>query len=152
MKRFAQIAAVLVIVGIVIAVALPSYADYTPRVSVSAAIRYAGNIKSALESACSDGTFASKNKVSDIGVPASDPKAFVYRADLSRPTQTTLRLKATLTDVYGHPFFGLFPWKVIFQGSSLDFEFTCTAEQKFASRFIGSDIEPKYLPAMMRGS
>jgi type II secretory pathway pseudopilin PulG len=152
MKRFAQMAAALVIVGLVIVLALPSYSDYTPRASVAAAILYAGKIKSALESACSNGSFASINKVSDAGVLASDPMAYINRADLSRPTQTTVRLKATLTDIYGHPFFGLFPWKVISQGSSLDFEFTCTAERKFASRFTGSDIEPKYLPATMRGS
>jgi len=152
MKLFAQIAAVLVIVGLVIALALPSYADYTPRASVAAAIVYAGNIKAALESACSDGSFASKNQVSDIGVPASNPKAYIYRADLSHPAPNTVRLKATLTDIYGHPFFGLFSWKVISQGSSLDFEFACTAKRNFSARFTGSDLEPKYLPASLRGS
>ena len=152
MNRITQIATVLVIVGLIIWLALPIYGDYTPRVSVSAAIVYTVDIKSALDAACSEGTFESKQRLTDLGKPNSDPKAYTYRAELSHLAQNSARLKAYLSDIYAHPFFGLIPWKVVSQGRFLEFEFTCTADRKFSSRFIGSDLEPKYLPASLRGS
>lgn len=150
MNRIAKIATVLAIVGLIIwFVLLPNYFDGSPRASVTAAIMYAAKIRSALDSACSEGTFESKQKLADLGMPSSDPKAYIYRAEFSHLTQSTARLKAYLGDIYAHPFFGLFPWKVVSQGRFIEFEFTCTADREFSYRF-DSDLEPKYLPASLR--
>lgn len=150
MRRLVSVIVVVLIIGVVIALALPSYADYTPRASVGAVLVVVGNGRANLESSCSDGTFALKQKTTDIGVPESDPKAYIFRAELLRVTPNAVRLRATLTDIYGRPFFGLFLWKVIPQGSFLEFEHTCSAEKKFSSRLAASTVEQKYLPRSLR--
>jgi Tfp pilus assembly major pilin PilA len=149
-RRLVDILGALAIVGIIIAVALPGFADYTPRASVAAALVFIGKAREALETSCSDGTFASKQELKHIGLPESDPRAFVYRAELQPLAHNSVRLTTALTDVYGRPFFGLFLWKVIAQGSILEYEFTCLAQKKLASRFVASTVEPKYLPAGLR--
>lgn len=151
MRRVVSILVVVLIGGIVIAVALPGFADYTPRASVSASLGFMAKGREALEASCSDGTFASRTKPKDIGLPESDPKAFVYRAELQLTASNSVRLKVVLTDIYGYPFFGLFPWKVIEQGRILEHEFTCSADKRLTSRFTNSTVEPKYLPASLRG-
>lgn len=151
MRHTVSVIVVVFIVGVVIVLALPSYADYTPRASVGAALVVIGSGGANLESSCSDGTFASKQKTTDIGVPESDPKAYILRAELSRVTPNAVRLKATLTNIYGRPFFGLFPWKVIAGGSFLEFEHTCSEGKKFSSRLLASTVEQKYLPESLRG-
>ena len=151
MRRVVYFFGALLIVGIVVAAALPGYADYTPRASVSAALVFMNNGREALEASCSDGTFALKQKPSDIGLPESEPNSYVYRTELLRVAPNAVRLKATLTDIYGRPFFGLFPWKVIPRGSILEYEFTCSAEKKLSSKLAASTVESKYLPASLRG-
>ena len=151
MRRVVHVLGALLILGILVAVALPGYADYTTRASVSAALVFVAKGREALESSCSDGTFALRQKPGDIGLPESEPKAYVYRTELLRLAPNVVRLKTTLTDIYGRPFFGLFPWKVIPQGSILEYEFTCSAESKLSSKFAASTVEPKYLPASLRG-
>jgi hypothetical protein len=150
-RHIVSVIVVVFIIGVVIVLALSSYADYTPRASVGAALVVVGNGRANLESSCSDGTFASKQKTSDIGMPESDPKAYILRVELLRVTPKAVRLRATVTDIYGRPFFGLFPWKVISQGSFLEFEHTCSAEKQFSSRLIASTVEQKYLPVGLRG-
>jgi type II secretory pathway pseudopilin PulG len=150
MRRIVSVIVVVLIIGVVIVLALPSYADYTSRESVGAALVVIGNGRANLEASCSDGTFSLKQKAARIGVPESDPKAYILRVELLRVTPNTVRLRATLTDIYGRPFFGLFPWKVISQGSVLEFEYVCSAEKQFSSRLIASTVEQKYLPATLR--
>lgn len=156
MKRFKfrtsalDIIGVVLILGIIIALALPSYSDYSPRASIGAALVFLGNGRAALESSCSDGTFASKQRGTDIGLPESDFKAYVSYAELVRVRPGVARIKVVLTEIYGRPFFGLFPWEVIPQGSILEYELICSAEKLLSSRF-SSTVEPKYLPATLRG-
>ena len=150
MRRIISIAAAILVIGMVIAVVLPVYADYTPRANVTAAVVFIGKGRAALELSCADGSFSSKQKLIDIGLPESDPKAYVLRAELVRIGPGAARLKTVLTDIYGRPFFGLFPWKVIPQGSMIEYEFTCSAEKKLTSGFFASTVEPKYLPASLR--
>lgn len=150
MRYIVSVIVVVLIVGVVVVLALPSYADYTPRASVSAALIVIGSGRANLEASCADGTFGSKQKASEIGLPESDPRANLLRVELLRVTPNVIRLKATLTDIYGRPFFGLFPWKVISQGSVLDFEYACSAEKQSTSRLIASTVEQKYLPATLR--
>jgi hypothetical protein len=74
---------------------VPGYSDYTPRSSVSSAvILLAGR----LEAACADGTFASKNRPANVGLPMSGIKAFVLRTEFAR-LPDAVRVKATLTRV-----------------------------------------------------
>ena len=150
MRRIVSVIVVVLIIGVVIVLALPSYADYTPRASVGAALVVIGSGRASLEASCSDGTFASKQKVSELGLPESDPNANILRVALIRVTPNAIHLKVTLTDIYGRPFFGLFPWKVISQGSFLEFEYACSGEKQFTSRLIASTVDKKYLPPMLR--
>ena len=129
MRRLLKIFGALLVVGVVIAVALPGYADYAPRARVTAALLFIGKGREALELSCSNGTFASKLQLVDIGLPESDPATYIHRAELLRMAPNVVRVEAALTDIYGRPFFGLFPWKVIPQGSMLKYEFTCSTEK-----------------------
>lgn len=151
MRRVVFIVVVVLIIGVVIAWVLPSgYNNYTVRSRLVEAILAIEHGRSNLESGCTNGTFASKHKTTDIGVSESDPKAYISRAELLRVTPNDVRLKVTLMDIYGQPFFLLFPRKAIPQGSVLEFEYSCSAEKKFSSRFIGSTVEQEYLPPHLR--
>jgi Tfp pilus assembly protein PilE len=140
----------VLILGIIVAVALPGYADYSPRAKVSAALVVVGNGKALLESSCVAGTFAAMQTPAELGLPESDTSAYILRVELVRSAPDAIHVKAALTDIYGRPFFGLFPWKVIPQGSLLDFEYKCSAERKFSFRFAASTVDQKYLPASLR--
>ena len=149
-SRIASALVVALIVGVVVALALPSYADYTPRASVGAALVVIERGRASLETSCADGTFSLKQKAAEIGLPESDPRANILRVELLRVRPNVIRLKATLTDIYGRPFFGLFPWKVISQGSVLEFEYACSTGKQFTSQLVASTVEQKYLPAALR--
>ena len=146
-----DIVGLVLIVGIIVAVALPGFVVYTPRASVSAALVVIGNGRASLEAACAAGTFTAKQSPTDVGLPESDTKAYILRAELVRIAPDTVRIKAALTDIYGRPFFGLFPWKVISQGSFLEFEYKCSMEKKLSARLSASTVDQKYLPASLRG-
>ena len=153
MRRIVFIVVVVLIIGVVIDLVLASgYNNYTVRSRLVAAILAVGDGRSNLELACAEGTFAQKQKTTDIGVSESDPKVYILRAALLRVTQNVVRLKVTLLDIYGQPlFFGILPRIAIPQGSVLEFEYSCSAEKKFSSRLIGSTVEQEYLPRHLRG-
>jgi hypothetical protein len=148
--RAGAIIGIVTILGIVIALGFGSYADYSPRSSVTAVLVYVGNVKTSLEEACAQGTFVTKHSLKDLGAREAELNAFVVRAELSRVSPNTVRLRTVVADIYGHPFFGLFRWKVIPQGSALEFEYSCTEARVFSARLAGSTIDPKYLPVSMR--
>lgn len=150
MRRTIEIAVVVAIVGILIALALPSYSDYLPRASVSTVLAYTGKVKAGLEAACIDGTFANRTALRDLGIPQTDETSFVERGSIERTSPNALRLRVVVLDIYGRPFFGLFQWKVIPRGSALEFEYSCADAKTFSSQLTNSTIDPRYLPASMR--
>ena len=153
MRRILSVSAVvLIIIGVTLAWILSSgYNNYTVRSRLVYAVLAIGHSKSNLESACADGTFALKQSVKDIGISDSDPKVHILRVEFLRVTPNVVRLRVTLMDIYGQPFFLLFPRKAIPQGSILEFEHTCSAEKKFSSLLIASTVEKEYLPMHLWG-
>jgi type IV pilus assembly protein PilA len=149
-KRAVEALIAIAILGLIAALALPSYGEYTPRASVSAAVSLLLRGKGSLETACTNGTFAAKQKISDIGVPESELKASVKRVEFARPVPGTIRLKATLTDIYSHPPYWPFGIKAVSEGRSLEFDFTCAPDRNLVTRFAGSTLESKYLPGSLR--
>lgn len=151
-RRFYVSAVVLIIIGVALAWILPAgYNNYTVRSRLVDALLAIEHSKSNLESACTDGTFALKRAVTDIGIPDSDPKVHILRAELLRVTPNVVRLRVTLMDIYGQPFFLVFQRKAIPQGNILEFGYSCSAEKTFSSRLIGSTVEQEYLPQRLRG-
>ena len=74
-----------------VALAVPGFpeyksfaAEYQARVKVHEAIEFVRNGRPALESSCADGTFGSKQRLVDIGLPESDSNAAVFRAGFLR--------------------------------------------------------------------
>jgi hypothetical protein len=148
----AIIAAIVLAIGLLLAWQLPSgYNSYTVRSRLTTVIVALGDGKSNLETACAEGTFSAKQKITDIGLPESNSKAHILRAELLRATPGVVHLRATLMDIYGQPYFlGFPPRKAIAQGSILEFEFSCAKDKKFSARFVGSTVEEDYLPRQLR--
>ena len=61
---------VVAIIGILAAVALPAYQDYTVKAKVSEAVSLSSPARTAMGVACSEGTLASTNNTS-LGLPAA---------------------------------------------------------------------------------
>src|SRR5689334_4574904 len=103
MRSVLTVIATLAVLAVAMALFLPAYGDYTPRMRIAAAVTFMSKAKSGLESSCSDGTFASKQKLADIGLPEVDLSAYVYRAEFRRVSTSAATLRTTLTAIYGSP-------------------------------------------------
>lgn len=147
MRRNAVIiAAVLAIVAAGTMFFAPSV-DYS-RANLTTALLHIGSVRSALEVACAEGTFSSKQKMEDLNLGDSDPKAFVHRLELIRVSPDKVRVKTTFTDIYTP--LQNDPLKIVAQGAFMEIESTCSAERKYSWRPRASTVEPRYLPSPWR--
>ena len=148
MRRTVTISAIVLTIVVAATLLFPPYSDYS-RANVSTALLYVGRIKAALDVACAEGTFVSKRTMGDLHLADSDPKAFVYRVELSRIAPDVVHVKTTFTDIYAASEY--FRSKIISQGSFLEFEHACSADKKPSWRHVASTVEAKYLPPPWRG-
>lgn len=93
---------VVAIIGILAAVGIPAYQDYTARARLSEGISLATPAKTALGIACSDGTLqdrAAGLTHNDLGIPAAD--AITGRNVTGVTVAGTSATTATITIAYG---------------------------------------------------
>jgi hypothetical protein len=149
-KALRWIGGIALAIAVLIAITLPMYADYTPRTRVASALAYVVGAREGLETACVKGTFASARSVLELGIADGAPPARVEKLELVRVSPTVLRIKARLQEIEARPFYGLFREQAIPPGKILEYEFTCVTDSAVTHRFVGTDVDPKYLPSFLR--
>ncbi len=130
---------VVAIIGILAAVGIPAYQDYTAKARISEGPSLATPAMTALGVACSDGTLAARNTTlthDDLGLPAANTITgrFVTGVTVAGLTPTT----ATVTITYN----GLIPG--IAAGNDLVYTGTCAAGSGLAWAIDGT------VPARLR--
>ena len=131
---------VVAIIGILAAVGIPAYQDYTTRARVAEGPSLAAPAMTALGIACSDGTMAQRGAALrnvDLGLPAAEQFAGrgVTRIAVEGTTDTT----ATITVVYGAgiPNVGV--------GDTLIYTGTCNPAGAMTWQ-IGGSIPARFMP------
>jgi len=132
---------VVAIIGILAAVGIPAYQDYTARARVSEGPSLATPAFTALGVACSDGTLAEKGTAiihDDLGLPAGNTITgrFVTGVNVAGTSATT----ATVTITYN----GLIPG--VAAGNNLIYTGTCAAGSGLSWAIAGSvpaRLQPK---------
>jgi type IV pilus assembly protein PilA len=85
---------VVAIIGILAAVALPAYKDYTTKAKMTGATSVAGAALTGMGVACSDGTFDTANNAS-LGLPAGNTITSEYVSDVTVANKNiTITMKA----------------------------------------------------------
>ena len=134
---------VVAIIGILAAVALPAYQDYTVKAKVSEGPSMASPIFTALGVACSDGTFAAADvpSLTSLGIAASPVGKYVSGIAVGG-TGAAPTVTITYTDIGSN----------VGAGASVIYTGTCSAANglKWASITAGTGGSPamaaKYLP------
>lgn len=147
MRRIVAVIAAVLTIIVAVGIFFPPYDEYS-RPNVSTALLSIGSVRSALEVACAEGTFSSKQKMEDLNMGDSDPKAFVYRFEIFRSAPDKVRVKTTFTDIYTAVKDS--SSKVVVQGAFMEIEITCSADKKHSWRPTASTLDPKYLPQPWR--
>ncbi len=131
---------VVAIIGILAAVGIPAYQDYTTRARIAEGPSLAAPAMTALGIACSDGTLASRAGAlthDDLGLPASNQikGRGVKSITVSDATATT----ALITVVYGP---GI---PNVADDSTVTYTGTCTPGGAMTWQ-IGGTVAPRFLP------
>ncbi|MDO9143561.1 MULTISPECIES: prepilin-type N-terminal cleavage/methylation domain-containing protein [Comamonadaceae] len=94
---------VVAIIGILAAVALPAYQDYTVKAKVSEAVGISAPARTALALACSEQTLANGITHTSLGLPASITSTYVTSVDATASSATaatiTIRIATIGTSV-----------------------------------------------------
>ena len=74
---------VVAIIGILAAVALPAYQDYTVKAKIVDAITYTESVRNTVAMACSDATLNASSTNTSLGLPASNTMSSTYTNGVS---------------------------------------------------------------------
>lgn len=140
----------LIIVLLLGSLGWPAIQDQLARKQVAAA-SVADIGSRAMQIACLDGTYATKRTPRDLGVPGSDPNAYVSRTEIAQTSENAFRLSLITDERYKRgPSDPLDPESKS-QGARLDFQFTCSKEKKFTSTLLrASTVKWNDVPHALR--
>ena len=106
-------------------------------------------VAEALQTVCMDGAFSTVTGLQDIGVHRFDLiyKNQIVDIEFRRKDMHTVFITALLPAIYVN-----FPWRstAVPEGSSLTYEYVCTADKAFSSRLTDSTVPKKYLHKKFR--
>jgi len=131
---------VVAIIGILAAIAIPAYQDYTARAQVTEAFNLGGAQKLAVTEYHSNyGVWPANNETAGISKEADIKGTYVEKVNVTGSTITATIKKTGVAS-------GISGAKLIIQGSASagSYEWSC-------KKAVGTNIQQKYLPAVCRG-
>lgn len=128
---------VVAIIGILAAVAIPAYQDYTTKAKVQEGVSLTAPVRTALGVACSEGTLINSINASALGVSTYANYTGKYISGISVPAPTTT--VATLNIVYKTIGTG------VEAGDTVIYTGTCS-DTGMRWAITGSGMDSKYLP------
>ena len=132
---------VVAIIGILAAVALPAYQDYTVKAKVSEAVGISAPARTALALACSEQTLASGITHASLGIPATISSTYVTSVTAAATDETTATIVIKVADIGTSVSASA--------GNGITYTGTCSASgMTWAISAAGGDkaISTKYLP------
>ncbi len=88
---------VVAIIGILAAVAIPAYQDYTVRAKIQEAVNLSNPHRTALGIACSEGALATASQTTDLGLAAATAYGDKYTSQIAAVGLTSTSGTVTLT-------------------------------------------------------
>ncbi len=88
---------VVAIIGILAAVAIPAYQDYTVRAKIQEAVNLSNPHRTALGIACSEGAMATASQITDLGLAGPTAYGDKYTSQIAAVGQTSTSGTVTLT-------------------------------------------------------
>ena len=128
---------VVAIIGILAAVAIPAYQDYTTKAKIQEGVTMSSSIRTALGIACSDGTLSGATVTTDLGL--DDILTFTGRYVAGMAVNTVSATTPVLTITYNAIGTG------VPANSTVTYTGNCTPNSSF-KWIVGGTVATKYRP------
>lgn len=128
---------VVAIIGILAAVAIPAYQDYTTKAKIQEGVSLTNSIRTAIGIACSNGALAGASVITDLGLSAM--LSFTGRYVSGTAVDTSSATTALLTISYKAIGSG------VASGDTVTYTGTCTENASF-KWVVGGTVASKYIP------
>lgn len=128
---------VVAIIGILAAVAIPAYQDYTVKAKVQEAVSLASPAMTAMGVACSEGTFNGANNASlGLATAASISGQYTTSVAAAGSSSTAGTLTITMKAI----------GSAVTAGQTIVYNLVCNANSGMSTSSIAGTINPKYYP------
>lgn len=149
-RRAVSTFGVLGLLVIVIALVVPSYADYSYRAKLNVALKFASDSGEALAELCASSGFRAGMKVSDLGVTPSNYASVVAGSDLSIRDGRVVTLRIVLHEINRYRNLGYGRAVAVPSGAEMVFAGSCS-DKKLEWKLRHASFERQYLPPHLRG-
>ncbi len=135
---------VVAIIGILAAIAIPAYQDYTIKAKISEGPAIAEPVFTALGLACSEATWNANLTLSSMNLPSASATSYTLPSNVRYVSALTLQTMAASTVTVRIAYVAIGP---VSSGSYVDYAMTCSSTGTTKAIDSGSTVTAKYRPS-----